>query len=185
MADTSNFRNGFTIKLDGDLFAIAEFQHVKPGKGGAFVRTRLKNVRTGAVIDRTFRSGDKVEEIRIERRASQFLYAEGDDYHFMDTESYEQNQIPRAVIGDGANLLKENETVDVLVAEERPIGVELPNFVEIEVTQTDPGIRGDTATGAVKPAKLATGATVSVPLFINQGDVLRIDTRTGAYVTRV
>ena len=185
MADTSNFRNGFTIKLDGDLFAIAEFQHVKPGKGGAFVRTRLKNVRTGAVIDRTVRSGDKVEEIRIERRASQFLYAEGDDYHFMDTESYEQNQIPRAVIGDGANLLKENETVDVLVAEERPIGVELPNFVEIEVTQTDPGIRGDTATGAVKPAKLATGATVSVPLFINQGDVLRIDTRTGAYVTRV
>ena len=185
MADTSNFRNGFTIKLDGELFAIVEFQHVKPGKGGAFVRTRLKNVQTGAVIDRTFRSGDKVEEIRIERRASQFLYAEGEEYHFMDSESYEQSVITRAVIGDGASLLKENETVDVLVAEDRPIGVELPNFVEIEVAQTDPGVRGATAPGAVKPAKLATGATVSVPLFVNQGDVLKIDTRSGDYVTRV
>ena len=185
MADTSNFRNGFTIKLDSELFTIVEFQHVKPGKGNAFVRTRLKNAHTGAVIDRTFRSGDKVEEIRIERRESQFLYAEGEDYHFMDSESFEQSIISRAMVGDGANLLKENETVSVLVAEERAIGVELPNFVEIEVTQTDPGVRGDTATGSVKPAMLATGAVVSVPLFVNQGDVLKIDTRTGGYVERV
>jgi elongation factor P len=185
MADTSNFRNGFTIKLDSELFTIVEFQHVKPGKGNAFVRTRLKNAHTGAVIDRTFRSGDKVEEIRIERRESQFLYAEGEDYHFMDSESFEQSIIAEAMVGDGANLLKENETVSVLVAEERAIGVELPNFVEIEVTQTDPGVRGDTATGSVKPATLATGAVVSVPLFVNQGEVLKIDTRTGGYVERV
>ena len=185
MADTSNFRNGFTIKLDSELFTIVEFQHVKPGKGNAFVRTRLKNAHTGAVIDRTFRSGDKVEEIRIERRESQFLYAEGEDYHFMDSESFEQSIIAEAMVGDGAKLLKENETVSVLVAEERAIGVELPNFVEIEVTQTDPGVRGDTATGSVKPATLATGAVVSVPLFVNQGDVLKIDTRTGGYVERV
>ncbi len=185
MADTSNFRNGFTIKLDGDLFSISEFQHVKPGKGNAFVRTRLKNVQTGAVIDRTFRSGDKVEEVRIERRESQFLYAEGTDYHFMDAETFEQSVITEGMVGSGANLLKENETVSVLVAEERAIGVELPNFVEIEVTQTDPGVRGDTATGSVKPATLATGAVVHVPLFVNQGDVLKIDTRTGDYVERV
>lgn len=185
MADTSNFRNGFTIKLDSELFTIVEFQHVKPGKGNAFVRTRLKNAHTGAVIDRTFRSGDKVEEIRIERRESQFLYAEGEDYHFMDSESFEQSIIAGAMVRDAANLLKENETVSVLVAEERAIGVELPNFVEIEVTQTDPGVRGDTATGSVKPATLATGAVVSVPLFVNQGDVLKIDTRTGGYVERV
>ncbi|HCV23326.1 MAG: elongation factor P [Candidatus Latescibacterota bacterium] len=185
MADTTNFRNGFTIKLDGELFSIAEFQHVKPGKGNAFVRTRLKNVQTGAVIDRTFRSGDKVEEVRIERRESQFLYAEGEQFHFMDAETYDQSVISLAMVGEGASLLKENETVSVLVAEEKAIGVELPNFVEIEVTQTDPGVRGDTATGAVKPATLATGAVVSVPLFVNQGDVLKIDTRTGDYVERV
>ena len=185
MADTTNFRNGFTIKLDGELFLIAEFQHVKPGKGNAFVRTRLKNVQTGAVIDRTFRSGDKVEEVRIERRESQFLYAEGEQFHFMDAETYDQSVISLAMVGEGASLLKENETVSVLVAEEKAIGVELPNFVEIEVTQTDPGVRGDTATGAVKPATLATGAVVSVPLFVNQGDVLKIDTRTGDYVERV
>ncbi|HJP31153.1 MAG: elongation factor P [Candidatus Latescibacteria bacterium] len=185
MADTSDFRNGFTMKLDNDLWSIVEFQHVKPGKGGAFVRTRLKSMSTGNVIDRTFRSGDKVEDVRIEKREMQFLYAEGDTYHLMDSETYEQIGVQKDMIGEAADLLQENETTFVLVAEERPIGVELPNFVEIKVRHTDPGVKGDTATGAVKPATLETGAVVSVPLFVNQGDVLKIDTRTCSYVERV
>ncbi len=185
MADTSNFRNGFTMRLDGDLWSIVEFQHVKPGKGGAFVRTKLKSMSSGNVIDRTFRSGDKVEDVRIEKREMQFLYAEGDIFHLMDAETYEQIGVQRALIGVAADLLQENEKTFVLVAEERPIGVELPNFVEIEVKHTEPGVKGDTATGAVKPATLATGAVVSVPLFVNQGDTLKIDTRTCSYVERV
>ena len=185
MADTSNFRNGFTMRLDSDLFTIVEFQHVKPGKGSAFVRTRLRNISTGAVLDRTFRSGDKVEEVRLEKRGMQFLYSEGDLFHFMDAETYEQMAIGEDIVGDVAGFMLENQTVYVLVAEERPIGVELPNFVEIRVKHTEPGVRGDTATGAVKPAILATGAVVSVPLFVIQGDILKIDTRTGAYVERV
>ncbi|MCC7264951.1 MAG: elongation factor P [Candidatus Latescibacteria bacterium] len=185
MADTSDFRNGFTMLLDNALVSIVDFQHVKPGKGSAFVRTKLKNVTTGAVLDRTFRSGDKVEEVRLEKRQMQYLYAEGDTFHFMDTETYEQLVIPASLVGEGAGFLKENEMTYVLIALEKPIGVELPKFVELKVTQTDPGMRGDTATGAVKPATLETGAVVNVPLFINQGDVLKIDTRTGDYVERV
>jgi elongation factor P len=185
MADTTNFRNGFTMRLDGDLFSIAEFQHVKPGKGNAFVRTRLKNINTGAVIDRTFRSGDKVEEVRIERREMQFLYSETDTFHFMDSETYEQIGIDSGLVGELAGLLQENENAFVMVVEGRPIGVELPNFVQLKVTFTEPGVKGDTATGAVKPATLETGAVVSVPLFVNQGDTLKIDTRTGGYVERV
>lgn len=185
MADTSNFRNGFTMKMDGDLWSIVEFQHVKPGKGGAFVRTKLKSMSSGNVIDRTFRSGDKVEDVRIEKREMQFLYSEGDTFHLMDSESYEQIGVDRALIGAAADLLQENETTYALIAEDKAIGVELPNFVEILVTFTEPGVKGDTATGAVKPAKLATGAVVSVPLFVNQGDTLKIDTRTCSYVERV
>jgi elongation factor P len=185
MADTSDFRNGFTMLLDNALVSIVEFQHVKPGKGSAFVRTKLKNVQTGAVLDRTFRSGDKVEEVRLEKRQMQYLYAEGDSYHFMDTETYEQILISGSLVGEGAGFLKENEMTYVLIALEKPIGVELPKFVELAVTHTEPGMRGDTATGAVKPATLETGAVVNVPLFINQGDVLKIDTRTGDYVERV
>ncbi|MDA0333721.1 MAG: elongation factor P [bacterium] len=185
MADTSNFRNGFTMKLDGDLWTIVEFQHVKPGKGSAFVRTRLKNVSTGNVIDRTFRSGDKVEDVRIEKRDMQFLYSEDDSFHLMDSETFEQIVVNRALIGPAADLLQENEKTFVSIAEDRAIGVELPNFVEIKVKQTDPGVKGDTATGAVKPATLATGAVVYVPLFVNQGDTLKIDTRTSSYVERV
>lgn len=185
MADTSDFRNGFTMLLDNALVSIVDFQHVKPGKGSAFVRTKLKNVQTGAVLDRTFRSGDKVEEVRLEKRQMQYLYAEGESYHFMDTETYEQIVIPSSLVGEGAGFLKENEMTYVLIALEKPIGVELPKFVELKVTHTEPGMKGDTATGAVKPATLETGAVVNVPLFVNQGDVLKIDTRTGDYVERV
>ena len=185
MADTTDFRNGFTMTLEDAIYSIVEFQHVKPGKGGAFVRTKLKNVRTGAVIDRTFRSGDKVEEIRIEKREMQFLYSETDLYHFMDSETYEQTQLPRETVGDAARFLVENETTYISVADGVPLAVELPNFVELTVAHTEPGVRGDTAQGASKPATLETGAVVSVPLFVNQGEKLKIDTRTGEYVERV
>ena len=185
MADTTDFRNGFTILIDGAIFSIAEFQHVKPGKGSAFVRTKLKNMKTGAVLDRTFRSGDKVDEVRLEKREMQYLYSEGDTYYFMDLDTYEQTPVERDVIGDGAGLLKESENAYLLVAREEVIGVDLPNFVTLAVTHTEPGIKGDTATGAAKPATLETGYVVQVPLFINQGDTLKIDTRTGDYVERV
>ena len=185
MADTSDFRNGFTMDVEGALYSIVEFQHVKPGKGGAFVRTKLKNIATGAVIDRTFRSGDKVEAVRIEKREMQYLYAEGDTYHFMDTETYEQTAILKEVVGSAVDFLMENETAYVLVTDGKSLGVELPNFVELTVTHTDPGVRGDTAQGSSKPATVETGATVSVPLFVEQGDKLKIDTRTGDYVERV
>ena len=184
MADTTDFRNGFTMLIDGELLQIVEFQHVKPGKGGAFVRTRLKNVQTGAVLDRTFRSGDKVEDVRIEKREMQYLYSENDLYCFMDLETYEQLEIARTTVGEAADLLKENENAYVLIAQDKPIGVELSNFVVLSVTQTEPGVKGDTATGAVKAAILETGHQVMVPLFVNQGDALRIDTRTGEYVER-
>ena len=185
MADTSDFRNGFTMSLDGALFSIVEFQHVKPGKGGAFVRTKLKNIATGAVIDRTFRSGDKIEAVRIEKREMQYLYSEGDIFHFMDTETYEQMAILSEVVGNAADFLMENETAYVLVTDGNPLGVELPNFVELTVTHTEPGVRGDTAQGSTKPATVETGATVRVPLFVEQGNKLKIDTRTGEYVERV
>ncbi|MEC7226865.1 MAG: elongation factor P [Candidatus Latescibacterota bacterium] len=185
MADTTDFRNGFCMLIDGDIFSIAEFQHVKPGKGGAFVRTKLKNMHTGAVLDRTFRSGDKVEEVRLEKREMQYLYSEADLYYFMDLDTYEQMGIASGVVGQAANLLKESENAYVLIAREAAIGVDLPNFVLLEVTHTEPGLKGDTATGASKPATLETGYQVQVPLFVNQGDKLKIDTRTGEYVERV
>ena len=184
MADTTDFRNGFTMLIEGTIFSIAEFQHVKPGKGSAFVRTKLKNMKTGAVLDRTFRSGDKVDEVRLEKREMQYLYAEGDLFHFMDLDNYEQSPVAREVIGNAAGLLKESENAFLLIAREEVIGVDLPNFVYLEVTHTEPGVKGDTATGAVKPATLETGYIVQVPLFVNQGDKLKIDTRTGDYVER-
>lgn len=185
MADTTDFRNGFCMLIDRDIFSIVEFQHVKPGKGSAFVRTKLKNMHTGAVLDRTFRSGDKVDEVRLEKREMQYLYAEGDLFYFMDLETYEQMGISSKVVGDVANLLKDSENTYVLIAREAAIGVELPNFVTLEVTHTEPGMKGDTATGATKPATLETGYQLQVPLFVNQGDTLKIDTRTGGYVERV
>ena len=184
MADTGDFRNGFTMTIEGTIFTIAEFQHVKPGKGGAFVRTKLRNVQTGAVTDRTFRSGDKVEEIRLEKREMQFLYADGELFHLMDQQTYEQLEVTSSIIGDVAGLMKENETVFILMADEKPLSAELANFVELAIAHTEPGLKGDTATGAVKPATLETGAVVMVPLFVNQDDVLKIDTRSGEYVER-
>ena len=185
MANTTDFRNGFTMEIEGTIFTIAEFQHVKPGKGNAFVRTKLKNIKTGAVIDRTFRSGDKVDEVRVEKREMQFLYADSEAFNFMDLESYEQLPVPADQIGDAANLLKENDNAFILIVEDKPIGVELPNFVILEIKHTEPGIKGDTATNATKPATRETGVVVMVPLCVNQDDVLKIDTRTGEYVERV
>ena len=185
MADTTDFRNGFTMSLDGELFSIVEFQHVKPGKGSAFVRTKLKNTKTGAVLDRTFRSGDKVEQVRLEKRQMQYLYSDQGLYYFMDLDTYDQIPVPAALVGTASNLLKESENAFLLIAGEEIVSVELPNFVSLAVTHTEPGIKGDTATGAVKPATLETGYVVQVPLFINKGDQLKVDTRTGEYVERV
>ncbi|MFH1006434.1 MAG: elongation factor P [Candidatus Latescibacterota bacterium] len=185
MATTANFRNGLTLTMDGRLFSIVDFQHVKPGKGGAFVRTKLKNVQTGAVIERTFRSGERVEEVRIDRTPMQYLYRDGDEYLFMDTETYDQFPLPNDLIEEHIPYLKEGEMVTVMMHGDTPIGAELPFFLDLKITQTDPGLRGDTATGGSKPATLETGAVVQVPLFLNEGDVIKVDTRTGIYVERV
>jgi elongation factor P len=185
MATTADFRNGMVIELDGAACRIVEFQHVKPGKGGAFVRTKLKNVETGAVLERTFRSGEKVEEVRLERTDAQFLYSDGDMLHFMNLENFDQFALAVDAVGDARLYMKENEQVQVLLREGHAFLVELPPHVNLAVTHTEPGMRGDTAQGATKPAELETGLTVTVPLFIDVGDILRIDTRTGAYVERV
>ncbi len=184
MASTADFRNGLTILFNGDIWTIVEFQHVKPGKGGAFVRTKLKNLKTGKVVDNTFRAGEKIDVARVERRTFQYLYQDANERTFMDQETFEQIAIADELLGDGVDFLKEGMDVDVLLHAELPIGVELPNFVELVVTETDPGLRGDTATGGTKPAKLETGAVVQVPLFINEGDKLRVDTRTYTYMER-
>ena len=184
MVSTAEFRNGLVLNYEGQLYAIVEFQHVKPGKGVAFVRTRLKNVRTGAVITPTFRSGDKVEDVRMEHREMQYLYASDGFYHFMDTRSYEQIQLSEEAVRNTIPYLKENDFVEMLMTEDGPIGIELPTFTSLAVTHTEPGFRGDTATGGTKPATLETGLTVQVPLFINVGERLKIDTRTGTYVER-
>ena len=185
MVPTSEFRNGMVLRLEGQLYFMVEFDPFKPGKGAAVVRTRLKSVKTGAVIDRTFRSGERVEDVRLERRKMQYLYKSSDVYVFMDSETYDQFELNDETLGDAVKYLKENQGVEVLVAENRPLGVELPIFVELEVTQTDPGVRGDTASGGTKPAVLETGASVQVPLFVETGNVLKIDTRSDAYVERV
>ena len=185
MIDTSDFRNGLSIVVDGQVFTIVEWQHVKPGKGGAFVRTKLKNVRTGAVIDRTFRAGEKFEQAILDRRKMQYLYSTGDEYIFMDTEDYEQISIPKSLVGDQAKYLKEGLEVEVLTHEGTVLGIELPFFLDLTVVDTDPGLRGDTASGGSKPATLETGAVVQVPLFINIGDVIKVDTRTDTYLERV
>ena len=172
------------LRMEGQLYWMAEFEHFKPGKGAAVVRTKLKNVKTGQVIDKTYRSGDKVADIRLERRKMQYLY-KGDFYTFMDNENYEQFELNEDTVGSAVKYLKENEVCDVLVAEGNAIGVELPIFVQLLVTETDPGVRGDTASGGSKPATLETGASVQVPLFVEKGQTLKIDTRTDAYVERV
>ncbi|MEJ2546341.1 MAG: elongation factor P [Gemmatimonadota bacterium] len=186
MADTSDFRNGMVIDADGALMQIVYFQHVKPGKGGAFVRTKLKNVLTGAVVERTFRAGEKVTEVRLIRRPIQYTYADGDLYYFMDMETFESIPLSRDTIGeDQLKYLQENMECEGLTREGAVLTVELPQFVELEVIETDPGVRGDTAQGGTKPAKLATGAVVQVPLFIEQGDVLKVDRTADKYLERV
>ncbi|MHB1506108.1 MAG: elongation factor P [Sulfobacillus sp.] len=184
MISSNDFRNGLTIAIDGVLYTIVEFQHVKPGKGSAFVRVKMRNVRTGSTVERTFNAGEKVNRAQLEGKEVQFLYQDADAYTFMDTSSYEQITLNRAALGDALNFLKESLTISLELYEGEVVGVELPNSVELEVTQTEPGIKGDTAQGATKPATLETGYTVRVPLFVNIGDRLVIDTRSGNYISR-
>jgi elongation factor P len=183
--DTSQFRNGLKIELDGEPFTMIYFQHVKPGKGGAFVRTKIKNLKTGRVLDRTFRSGEKLEEADVAERKMQYLYQDGEDLVFMDTESFEQLPFSAAQVGDARKWLKENLDVEVLFWRGRPINLEIPSFVEYTITRCDPGLKGDTAQGATKPATLETGAVVQVPLFVKEGERIRVDTRSGEYFERV
>jgi elongation factor P len=181
---TADFKKGLRIVFDGQPYAIVDFQHVKPGKGGAFVRTKLKHMRVGKVIDNTFRAGEKVDLVEYDEKHMQFLYKD-DRYHFMDTETYEQVSLSADEVGDAREYLKENTEVDVLYIDGAPTTVDVPNFVELAVAQTDPGVRGDTAQGGTKRATLETGAVVQVPLFLNEGDVVKVDTRTGEYLGRV
>jgi elongation factor P len=182
--DTSDFKNGLSIISDGEIFTIVEFQHVKPGKGPAFVRTTLKNLKTGAVIDKRFRAGEKMEQAFLERRPMQFLYHSGDDLVVMDMETFDQVNLASATVGDGAKYLKEGFEVTTLVHDGNIIGAEIPNFVELEVTETQPSFKGDTQSGGSKPATLETGAVVQVPFFVNVGDKIKVDTRSDQYLER-
>jgi elongation factor P len=182
---TNQFKNGNHIEVEGTIFKIVEFQHVKPGKGGAFVRTKLRRASDGAVIDRTFRAGEKFRPVRTEARKMQFLYSDGSEAHFMDTDSYEQMAIPETTVADALRWTRPNDTVDVLFIDSEPGDLQLPSAVDLEVTETEPGVKGDTASGGGnKPATLETGAVVQVPLFVNIGDRVRVDTRSGEYVSR-
>ncbi len=185
MLSTNQFRNGTHIEVDGTIYKIVEFQHVKPGKGGAFVRTRLRRASDGAVIDRTFRAGEKFRQVRTETRRMQYLYQDGTDSHFMDSETYEQVAIPVETIGDALRWMKESSELELLYIDAQPADVQLPSATDLQVSETDPGLRGDTASGGgTKPAVLETGARIQVPLFIDVGDVVRVDTRSGEYVSR-
>jgi elongation factor P len=184
VASTGDFRNGMVLKHKGDFWSIVEFQHVKPGKGGAFVRTKLKRLRTGQVVEDTFRAGERFEDVRAERRPYQFLYSSGEQHHFMDMGTYEQVVLTESVMGDATLFLTDNAEVELLTIEGEPISVEVASHVELRVAETDPGLRGDTAQGGQKPATLETGLVVQVPLFIEVGEVLKIDTRTRKYLER-
>ena len=184
MVSTNEFKTGLTVTIDNDPWHVVEFQHVKPGKGAAFVRAKMRNLATGAVVERTFNAGERLPNANIDRRAMQYLYQEGEMYVFMDNETYEQLELTKEQLGNGINFLKENMDVKVTSFEGRILGVELPNTVELVVVETEPGIRGDTATGGNKPATMDTGYVVKVPLFINEGDHLLIDTRSGEYIQR-
>ena len=182
---TADFRKGLKILLDGQPYVIVDFQHVKPGKGNAFTRTRVKHMITGAVLEKTWKSGEKFEGADVEERAMQYLYKDGESFVFMDNSNYEQVMLPPEQVEDVRDLMPENLTVSIMFFKERAVGVSLPNFVELQITKCDPGVRGDTATNVTKPATLSTGGVVQVPLFVNEGDVIRIDTRTGSYLERV
>ncbi|MDR1060008.1 MAG: elongation factor P [Clostridiales bacterium] len=184
MISAGEFRNGVTFELDGQVFQIVEFQHVKPGKGAAFVRTKLKNAITGATVERTFNPTDKMQNAVIERKDMQYMYNDGELYYFMDTETFDQIPLNKETVGDALKFVKEEVVVKILSYKENVFGIEPPYFVELKITQTEPGFKGDTATGATKPATLETGATVKVPLFVNEGEVVKIDTRTGDYMER-
>lgn len=185
MYSTSDFRKGLKIEFKGEPYIIVEFMHVKPGKGGAFVRTKIKNMITGRVLDETFRSGEKVGRPNLEEKDVQYLYLDAEGYCFMDNQTYEQLFLTEDQVGDAKNYMEENVNVKVLFYNDRPIGIELPITVNLTVVESEPGVKGDTATGATKPAKMNTGLVVQVPLFINEGEVLKIDTRTGNYIERV
>jgi elongation factor P len=184
MYSTAEFKKGLKIEIEGKPFIIVDFQHVKPGKGGAFVRTKLKNMVNGRVIDQTFRSGEKVGRPDMEEKEMQYLYRDGDSFVFMDNETYDQIFLSKEQVGDQSQFLQENINIKLLYFNKEPLGLELPNFVELTVTATEPGFKGDTATGGSKPASLETGAVIQVPLFIAEGDRIRVDTRTGAYMER-
>ena len=185
MATTSEFRPGLTIRMDGELWTVVEFQHVNPGNWRAFVRAKLKSLRTGKVIETRFRAGEAIDPVRIETKEFQYLYHDGSGYVFMDNETFDQMSLDEKVVGDGANFLKETETVEIAFNGTDIVSVEIPITVQLKVVETPPGVRGDTATGAQKPAKVETGAMVNVPLFINEGDMIKVDTRTGDYIERV
>jgi len=184
MISVNDFKTGVTVELEGQVYQVVDFQHVKPGKGAAFVRAKLKNVKSGGVVEKTFRGGEKLHRAHLDKRAMQYLYKDGDAYVFMDNDNYEQIAISAGDIGDGVKWLLENMNIQVVMYQSEIMGVEMPNFVELTVVETEPGVKGDTATGASKLAKLESGASVQVPLFINTGDRLRIDTRTGEYMER-
>lgn len=185
MVSTNDFHNGLTIELDGRVYQIIDFQHSKMGRGGALVKTKLKNIEDGGVIEKTFRSGEKVQRAHVEQRSKQYLYRDGDNYVFMDTETFEQIFLTREQLGDKVNYLKENMVLEVAMYEGRPIDIILPTFVELKVAETQPGIKGNTVSGGSKPATMETGAVVQVPLFISEGDTIKIDTRTGVYIERI
>lgn len=184
MVSAGDFRNGLTIKYENQIYVIQEFQHVKPGKGAAFVRTKIKNLKTGSVVEKTFRPTEKMPKAHIERKDMQYLYNDGELYHFMDVETYDQIAINKDQIGDTLKFVKENDMVKILSHEGAVFGIEPPLFVELDIVHTEPGVKGDTATGATKPAEVETGASVNVPLFVNIGDKIKIDTRTGEYLSR-
>jgi elongation factor P len=182
---TTEFRNGLKLEIDGEPYVIVDFQHVKPGKGGAFMRTKMKSLRSGNVIDRTFRAGEKVDTPELEEKKMQYLYAADKDRIFMDTANYEQISMNEVQLGDSINYLKENMEIKVLYYKGQPINIDIPMFVELAISQTDPGVRGDTASGGSKPATLETGAVIKVPFYLNEGDVVKVDTRTGTFIERV
>ncbi|MFC4907902.1 elongation factor P [Actinomadura gamaensis] len=184
MATTNDLKNGMTLRLEGNLWTVLEFQHVKPGKGPAFVRTKIKNVLTGKIIDKTFNAGSKVEVASVDKRDMQYLYREGEDFIFMDTETYDQPRIPAAVVGDAAKYMLPEQTAVIAFNEENPLYVELPAAVVLEISETEPGLQGDRSTGGSKPATLETGAQVQVPLFITTGEKIKVDTRSGEYLGR-